>query len=54
MKYIEIMNAEENHFLLSQEAFRDAKAYPYLWTQYKIDGKVDKSKMRLPIRFKLT
>lgn len=54
MEDIEVMNPEENNYLLNQEALRVAKTYPYLWTPTRINGKVERSVMRLPIRFKLT
>lgn len=53
MEEIEIMNPEENHPSLNKEAFRVVSKYPYSWTPCVENGKVIKSEMRLPIRFKL-
>lgn len=54
MEEIELMNPEENHPSLNKEALRVVSKYPYLWTPSVENGKVIKSEMRLPIRFKLT
>ena len=54
MEDIELTNPEENHFLLNQEALRVVKLYTVLWNPFKIDGEVQKTRMRMPIRFKLT
>lgn len=54
MEEIEVMNPEENHPTLNQEALRVATSYPYLWTPTFENGVAKKSEMRLPIRFKLT
>ncbi len=54
MEEIEVMNPEENHPSLCQEALRVASSYPYLWSPSVENGVVKKSEMRLPIRFKLT
>ncbi|WP_157963235.1 energy transducer TonB [Algoriphagus litoralis] len=53
MEEIEIMNPEENHPSLNKEAFRVVSKYPHSWTPCIEDGKVIRSEMRLPIRFKL-
>ncbi len=54
MEEIEVMNPEENHPLLNQEALRVSKAYPHNWTPSLENGVPVKSEMRLPIRFKLS
>ena len=51
---IEIVNPEENRYLLNQEALRVVENYPYQWTPMSIDGKTVKSRRKLPINFKLS
>lgn len=50
----EVANPEEVDKSLSEEALRMIKKYPYKWTPSYLDGKIVKSKMRIPIAFKLT
>ncbi len=54
MEEIELMNPEENHPSLNNEALRVVSTYPYLWSPYIENGKAIRSEMRLPIRFKLS
>lgn len=50
----EVANPEEVYKSLWEEALRIIKKYPDKWTPSSQDGKIVKSKMRIPINFKLT
>lgn len=54
MEDVQVINPEENHFLLNQEALRVVKKYPYQWKPMTIDNVPERCITRLPINFKLT
>jgi TonB family protein len=49
---LEIMNPEQVHESLGNEALRVIAAYPYTWIPGKVDGENVRVRMRLPISFR--
>jgi TonB family protein len=50
---IGVMNPEQTHESLVNEAMRVVWKYPYLWTPEKVDGKYVRTVVRVPINFRL-
>jgi TonB family protein len=51
---LDVINPEDNHPLLTQEALRIVKSYPYKWSPGLLDGIAVRVLMTLPIRFRFS